>query len=88
MLSFIWWLIVGLVAGGLARLIMPGKDAMSLLSTLLLGIAGSIVGGLVSWAIWGVETEGFRPGGLLLSLIGAILLLLVWRTMKSRTTVH
>jgi len=87
MLSFIWWLIVGLIAGGLARLIMPGRDAMSLLATLLLGIAGSILGGLVSWAIWGTESRGFRPAGLLLSLVGAIVVLWIWRAMKSRTTV-
>jgi len=87
MLSFIWWLIVGLIAGGLARLIMPGRDAMSLLATLLLGIAGSILGGLVSWAIWGTESRGFRPAGLLLSLVGAIIVLWIWRAMKSRTTV-
>jgi uncharacterized membrane protein YeaQ/YmgE (transglycosylase-associated protein family) len=88
MFSFIWWLIIGLVAGALARLIMPGKDTMGLLATLLLGVAGSILGGLVSWAIWGAEeTTGFRPAGLLLSLIGAILLLWVWRMVKSRSTV-
>jgi uncharacterized membrane protein YeaQ/YmgE (transglycosylase-associated protein family) len=87
MLSFIWWLIVGLIAGALARLIMPGKDTMSLLATVLLGVAGSIVGGLVSWAIWGTDTTGFRPAGLLFSLIGAILLLWLWRTVSTRKTV-
>ncbi len=88
MFSFIWWLVIGLIAGALARLIMPGKDTMSLLATLLLGVAGSILGGLVSWAIWGTEeTTGFRPAGLLLSLIGAIILLWVWRAVKSRSTV-
>ena len=60
MLSFIWWLIIGLIAGALARLIMPGRDSMSWLMTMLLGIVGSIVGGLVSWAIWGAETAGTR----------------------------
>jgi uncharacterized membrane protein YeaQ/YmgE (transglycosylase-associated protein family) len=88
MFSFIWWLIIGLIAGALARLIMPGKDTMSLIATLLLGVAGSILGGLVGWAIWGAdETTGFQPAGLLLSLIGAILLLWVWRAVKSRSTV-
>ena len=88
MLSFIWWLIVGLIAGALARLIMPGKDAMSWLATLLLGVAGSILGGLVSWAIWGAdERTGFQPAGLVLSLIGAIVLLGGWRAVKSRSTV-
>lgn len=88
MLSFIWWLVIGLIAGGLARLIMPGRDAMSLLATLALGILGSIIGGLVSWAIWGVAEQGFRPSGLFLSLLGAIILLWVWRTYKARTTIE
>jgi uncharacterized membrane protein YeaQ/YmgE (transglycosylase-associated protein family) len=87
MLSFVWWLIIGLVAGALARLIMPGKDAMSVVATTVLGIAGSILGGLVSWAIWGTDERGFRPAGFVLALLGAILLLWIWRMMKSRTTV-
>jgi len=87
MLSFIWWLIVGLIAGGLARLIMPGKDPMGLLSTMLLGIAGSILGGLVSRALWGSENGGFHPAGLLLSLVGAVLLLWIWRAIRSSKTV-
>lgn len=87
MFSFIWWLVIGLIAGALARLIMPGRDAMGLLATMLLGIAGSILGGLVSWALWGAEDRGFRPAGLLLSLVGAILVLWIWRAMKSRSTV-
>jgi uncharacterized membrane protein YeaQ/YmgE (transglycosylase-associated protein family) len=56
---------------------------------MLLGIVGSIVGGLVSWAIWGAETErtGFRPAGLLLSIIGAIVVLWIWRMIGRRSTV-
>lgn len=89
MLSFIWFLIIGLIAGLLARLIMPGRDSMSLLMTMLLGIVGSILGGLISWAIWGAETAGtgFRPAGLLLSILGAIVVLFVWRKIGSRSTV-
>lgn len=89
MLSFIWWLIIGLIAGALARLIMPGRDAMGWLATILLGIVGSIIGGLISWAIWGADTErgGFRPAGLLLSIVGAIIVLWIWRMIRSRSTV-
>jgi uncharacterized membrane protein YeaQ/YmgE (transglycosylase-associated protein family) len=87
MLSFIWWLIIGLVVGALARFILPGKDTMSWIATLLLGVAGSILGGLVSWAIWGTDETGFRPAGFVFSLIGAIILLLVLRAVKSRSTV-
>ena len=84
MLSFIWWLIIGLIAGALARLIMPGKDPMGILATILLGIVGSVIGGLVSSLIWRSET-GFHTGGLILSLLGAILALWVWRMVRNRS---
>ena len=89
MMSFIWWLIIGLIAGALARLIMPGRDPMGIIATILLGIVGSILGGLVRWAIWGAETanSGFRPAGLLLSILGAIIVLWIYRMIKSRSTV-
>jgi len=86
MLSWVWWIIIGLIAGALARLIMPGKDSMGIIATILLGIVGSIVGGLVSWAIWGAS-NGFQPAGLLLSILGAILVLWIWRMVKGRSTV-
>ena len=87
MMSFIVWLIVGLVAGALARLIMPGRDPMGIIATILLGIVGSIIGGLVSWAIWGTDERGFQPAGVILSILGAIVVLWIWRMMKSRSTV-
>lgn len=86
MLSFIWWLIIGLIAGALARLIMPGRDPMGIIATIVLGIVGSILGGLVSMAIWRNDTDGFHPGGLLLSILGAILVLFIWRMIKSRSS--
>jgi uncharacterized membrane protein YeaQ/YmgE (transglycosylase-associated protein family) len=87
MFSFLGWLIIGLIAGALARLIMPGKDPMGLLATILLGIVGSIVGGLVGSFIWRSDT-GFHPGGLFLSLLGAIFALWIWRMISSRTAVQ
>jgi uncharacterized membrane protein YeaQ/YmgE (transglycosylase-associated protein family) len=87
MLSFIWFLIIGLVAGLLARLILPGKDAMSLLATMVLGAIGSILGGAISWALWGGDGSTVRPSGLIMSIVGAILVLLIWRFAKSRSTV-
>jgi uncharacterized membrane protein YeaQ/YmgE (transglycosylase-associated protein family) len=87
MLNFIGWLIVGLIAGALARLIMPGRDPMGVIATIVLGIVGSLIGGLVSMAIWRDNTEGFHPAGLLLSILGAILVLWIYRMVKSRSTV-
>jgi uncharacterized membrane protein YeaQ/YmgE (transglycosylase-associated protein family) len=86
MMSFIWWLIIGLIAGALARLIMPGRDPMGIVMTIILGIVGSIVGGLVSWAIWGSQTGRIQPAGLILSILGAIIVLWIWRMIKSRSS--
>ncbi len=87
MFSIIWFLIIGLVAGLLARLIMPGKDAMGLLATMILGIVGSVIGGAVSWAVFGSQGDRIQPSGLIMSIIGAIVVLAIWRMIKSRSTV-
>jgi len=87
MLGFIWWLVIGLVAGALARLIMPGKDPMGVIATIILGIVGSVLGGLLSTLIWGTGDGGFQPAGLILSLLGAIVVLWVYRMIKSRSTI-
>src|SRR5262249_50585643 len=76
-LGFMWWLIVGLVAGALARLLVPGRQPMGLVMTLVLGLAGSLLGGLISAALFGYDPQdpGFHAGGLLMSTLGAVILL-------------
>ena len=86
-MAFVWWLIIGLIAGALARLIMPGRDPMGILATMLLGIVGSIIGGLVSFAIWPNERGCIPRAGLLLSILGAIVVLWIWRMIRRRSTV-
>jgi uncharacterized membrane protein YeaQ/YmgE (transglycosylase-associated protein family) len=84
----IGWIIIGLLAGALARLLMPGKDPMGILMTILLGIAGSVVGGFIGSLIWKpADGSFFRPGGFLLSLLGALLLLFIWRKFKRPSAV-
>ena len=89
MMAFIWWLVIGLIAGALARLIMPGRDPMGIIATIVLGIVGSILGGLVSMAIWPSErlNGGIPKAGLLLSILGAIVVLWIYRMVKARSTV-
>ena len=77
----LWWVIVGLIVGALARFILPGRDSMGWIATVILGIAGSFLGGFISTLIWKSGT-GFQPAGLLMSLVGAILLLLIWRKLR------
>jgi uncharacterized membrane protein YeaQ/YmgE (transglycosylase-associated protein family) len=63
----------GLIVGALARLALPGPDPMPIWATILLGWAGSLVGGVVSWILLG------RPAGIFLSILGAILVLYLYR---------
>lgn len=87
-----WWLIstliVGLIAGALARLLVPGRDPMGCFMTAVLGIIGSFVGGgiayLLHWQPRGGDGRYFHPAGLLLSVVGAIIVLLIWRMMRRK----
>ena len=82
MLHFVWMCLIGLVAGALAKLIMPGRDPGGIIVTILLGIAGSLVAGLFGRAL-GLYEPG-QGAGLIMSVIGAILLLAVYRMFKRR----
>ncbi|UOY02966.1 GlsB/YeaQ/YmgE family stress response membrane protein [Blastococcus sp. PRF04-17] len=85
MLSLLWLLVVGLIAGLLARALVPGKDSMSLVATLLLGVSGSVVGGLVLGLLFGgFRDRGFSPAGIIGSVIGAVIVLLVYNRISGR----
>jgi uncharacterized membrane protein YeaQ/YmgE (transglycosylase-associated protein family) len=76
-MGIIWMLIIGLIAGALAKLIMPGRDPGGIIVTILLGIAGSFVGGLI------LRSEG-GTAGLIGSIIGALILLAIYRLVIGR----
>jgi uncharacterized membrane protein YeaQ/YmgE (transglycosylase-associated protein family) len=78
----LWMLIVGLVVGAIARWLMPGAENMGWLMTALLGIAGSFVGGFIA-RLFSKPADGaiVHPAGLILSVIGAMILLFVARKM-------
>ncbi len=83
MLHWLWMAIIGLIIGALAKLIMPGKDPGGIFITMLLGIAGALLAGwlgrLVGW-----YQEG-QSAGFIMSLIGAIILLAIYRLFKRST---
>ena len=89
-LTIIGMIIIGAIAGFLARALVPGKDAMSIPATILLGIVGSFVGGLLASLLFGSgEGESFlRPSGLIGSIIGAILALLVYNAVTGKKRTH
>ena len=95
MIAIIGWIIFGLIAGLIAKAIMPGRDPGGAIVTILLGIAGAIIGGFVGQALFGygrtVNDTGdlSQPGflmSLVLAVIGAIVLLALYRLVKGRTT--
>jgi uncharacterized membrane protein YeaQ/YmgE (transglycosylase-associated protein family) len=84
---WVWLLIIGLVAGALARLLVPGRDPMGIIGTILLGVVGSLVGGTLGNLLFNHSGDRFDIsfGGLLGSIIGAIIVLLIWRAVSSRS---
>ncbi|HUW04607.1 MAG TPA: GlsB/YeaQ/YmgE family stress response membrane protein [Acidimicrobiales bacterium] len=87
--TIMYLLFVGIVAGFVARLLVPGRDAMGFWQTVLLGLVGSFAGGFLAWGLFGWdEDEGaLQPGGVIFSILGAILVLLVWRVVDRRRSV-
>jgi uncharacterized membrane protein YeaQ/YmgE (transglycosylase-associated protein family) len=79
-------LIIGLVAGIVARWLVPGPDPMGWAGTILLGVVGSFVGGFLANLIFG-QTFALSPAGFIGSIIGAVIVLLIWRSMGRRATV-
>ena len=77
-MAILIWIVVGFVAGAVARAIMPGKQPMGMVLTMLLGLVGSLVGGLAGTVLWGRNAGHFTPGGLVLSILGALLVLFVF----------
>ncbi len=86
MFGFIGWIIIGLVAGLLARLLIPGRQAMGWIMTIVLGLVGSLIGGFLSTSVFGAERgDGmFNTSGLVMSTIGALIALGLYLTFEKR----
>ncbi len=76
------WIIFGLIAGVIAKLIMPGKDPGGFIITILLGVAGALVGGFIGSALGFGPVDGFNFGSFVIAVLGAILLLWIYRVIE------
>ena len=74
LMGLVWMVIVGLIVGALARWFYPGTVSMGWLGTIVLGIVGSLVGGLIG-SLFSRGRPGFQPAGIILSVIGAVIVL-------------
>ena len=83
-MGILTWILVGLVAGFIAKAIHPGKDPGGFIVTILIGIGGAIIGGFVS-SLFGFGTvDGFNFGSLVVAILGAVILLWVYRRFSTR----
>jgi uncharacterized membrane protein YeaQ/YmgE (transglycosylase-associated protein family) len=80
-------IIVGLIAGFIARAVVPGRQSMGIGATILLGIVGSFIGGFLGYLIFHNDANGgfFQPSGIIGSIIGAIIALLIYMAVKRRS---
>ena len=83
-MGIIAWIVVGLIAGALAKLIMPGDDPGGFIVTILLGIVGAFVGGFVVNLLGGAGVSGFNLWSVLVATLGAIILLAIYRLVAGR----
>jgi len=80
------WIVVGLIAGALAKLIMPGDDPGGIIVTIIIGIVGAFVGGFVVNLFGGAGVSGFNIWSILVATLGAIILLAIYRLVAPRMT--
>ncbi len=83
-------LIVGAIAGFVARLLVPGRQDLSVVATIALGIVGSLVGGFLGYALFHKDADDglLQPSGIIGSIIGAVLALLIWQWSQRRSAAH
>lgn len=85
-MSILAWIVVGAIGGFLAKALMPGKDPGGLIITVLLGIAGAVVGGFIAVALDISDgVDDFDIGTIVLAVLGAMLILFLYRLVANRT---
>lgn len=84
-MGILTWIIVGLVAGAIAKAIHPGEDPGGFFVTILIGIAGAVVGGWISSLLGFGAVDGFNIGSLFVAILGAVLLLFIYRKFSTKS---
>jgi uncharacterized membrane protein YeaQ/YmgE (transglycosylase-associated protein family) len=81
-------IIVGAIAGFVARLLVPGRQDLSVMGTIVLGIVGSFIGGLLGYLLFGKDAADglLQPSGIIGSILGAVVALLIWTATHRRTS--
>lgn len=83
-MGIISWIVLGLIAGFLAKLIMPGRDPGGIIITIGIGIVGAVIGGFVATLVGLGSVSGLNVGSIVIAVVGSLLLLGIWRAVVSR----
>jgi uncharacterized membrane protein YeaQ/YmgE (transglycosylase-associated protein family) len=84
-MGILTWIVVGLIAGLLAKFVMPGPDPGGIIVTILIGIVGAFIGGFITSTLIGVGVTGLNISTILVATLGAIILLAIYRALTRRT---
>jgi uncharacterized membrane protein YeaQ/YmgE (transglycosylase-associated protein family) len=84
-MGWLIWIVLGLVAGVIAKFIMPGRDPGGFIVTIIIGIVGALVGGFISVQLGYGDVTGFDIKSIIIAVLGALLLLFLYRMVKSRS---
>jgi uncharacterized membrane protein YeaQ/YmgE (transglycosylase-associated protein family) len=84
-MGIIAWIVLGLIAGVLAKLIMPGRDPGGIIVTILIGIAGALIGGFVFSWFGGGGVTGLNLGSIFVAVVGSLILLALYRVVAGRS---
>lgn len=82
--SILIWCIFGLIVGGIAKFLTPGKDPAGCVPTILIGVAGSFMGGILNW-ILGYGQEPLHPSGFFMSCLGGVLALYLYKKFMNKS---
>lgn len=81
-MSIVYWLALGLVAGLIAKIVMPGRGPAGWIMTILLGVAGAFIGGFIAARLGLGTVQGFDPRSLIIAILGSALLLFIYRRAR------
>lgn len=84
-MSILAWIVLGLIAGAIAKFLMPGRDPGGIFITIIIGIVGAIIGGFIGTALGFGDVSGLNLPSILIAVVGAIILLIVYRMVRGRT---
>jgi len=85
-MGILLWIVFGIVAGSVARLVMPGPDRLGIFGTMLVGVAGAVIGGWIGAAFGSGGVIGFDFRSFLMAIIGSLAVLICYRTLSMRAT--